>query len=197
MNWSGAGWRRALAAAVVAASIIGLLAYGMTQDPRAIPSPLPGQKAPEFSLAVFSYPTDAPQPKRGEQLLDTIRFDSLRGKVVVLNFWASWCLACRDEHVALSAAAMALRGTDARFFGVLYQDVPQNGRDWIVQMGGQSYQGLYDPKSRTAIDYGIYGVPETFFIARDGRVAYKHVGAVTTDVLMDTVRALLAEKVKP
>ena len=197
MSWSAASWRRAFIAAASAGVIIALLGYGMTKDPRAIPSPLPGQKAPEFSLAVFSYPAEAPQAKRAEQLLDTIRFDSLRGKVVVLNFWASWCLACRDEHVALSAAAVALRGTDARFYGVLYQDVPQNGRDWIKQMGGQSYEGLYDPRSRTAIDYGIYGVPETFFIARDGRVAYKHVGAVTTDVLMDTVRALLAEKAKP
>jgi cytochrome c biogenesis protein CcmG/thiol:disulfide interchange protein DsbE len=197
VNWSGTGWKRALIAAVAASLIFGLLAYGMGKDPRSIPSPLPGQPAPEFSLAVFSYPTDAPAPKSADPMRDTIRLDSLKGKVVVLNFWASWCLACRDEHVALSAAAVALRGTDARFFGVLYQDVPQNGRDWIKQMGGQSYEGLYDPKSRTAIDYGLYGVPETFFIARDGRVAYKHVGAVTTNVLMDTVRVLLAEKAKP
>jgi cytochrome c biogenesis protein CcmG/thiol:disulfide interchange protein DsbE len=131
------------------------------------------------------------------QLRDTIRLDSLKGKVIVLNFWASWCLACRDEHTALSAAAEALKGTDAHFYGVLYQDIPQNGRDWIAKMGGQSYPGLYDPDSHTAIDYGLYGVPETFFIGRNGKVRYKYVGAVTTDILMDTVRAMLAEKAAP
>ncbi len=192
-------WGRALIAAVAAGVIIALLAFGMTRDPRSIPSPLPGQVAPHFALAVFSFPSNGPQPPAAvtTQLRDTIRLDSLKGKVVVLNFWASWCLACRDEHVALSAAAEALKGTDAHFYGVLYQDIPQNGRDWIAKMGGQSYPGLYDPDSRTAIDYGLYGVPETFFIGRNGKVRYKYVGAVTTDILMDTVRAMLAEKSAP
>jgi cytochrome c biogenesis protein CcmG/thiol:disulfide interchange protein DsbE len=192
-------WGRALIAALVAAGIIGLLAFGMTRDPRSIPSPLPGQSAPAFALAVFSFPTNGPQPPAqvAASLRDTIRLDSLKGKVVVLNFWASWCLACRDEHVALSAAAEALKGTDAHFYGVLYQDVPQNGRDWIARMGGQSYPGLYDPDSHTAIDYGLYGVPETFFIGRNGKVRYKYVGAVTTEVLLDTVRAMLADKAAP
>ncbi len=189
-------WKRALVALLCAIPIIALLAFGMTRDPREIPSPLPGNEAPKFALAVFSFPANAPaaQAKAAELLKDTVRLDTLRGKVVVLNFWASWCLACRDEHTALSEAATALKGTDARFFGVLYQDVPQNGRDWIKQMGGQSYPGLFDPKSRTAIDYGLYGVPETFFIGRDGRVAYKHVGAVPMDVIMGTVQKLLAEQ---
>jgi cytochrome c biogenesis protein CcmG, thiol:disulfide interchange protein DsbE len=192
-------WGRALVAALAACVIIALLWFGMGRDPRSIPSPLPGQAAPTFALAVFSFPTNAPQPPASvtTQLRDTIRLDSLKGKVIVLDFWASWCLACRDEHTALSAAAEALKGTDAHFYGVLYQDIPQNGRDWIAKMGGQSYPGLYDPDSHTAIDYGLYGVPETFFIGRNGKVRYKYVGAVTTDVLMDTVRAMLAEKAAP
>jgi cytochrome c biogenesis protein CcmG/thiol:disulfide interchange protein DsbE len=189
-------WKRALVALLCAIPIIALLAFGMTRDPREIPSPLPGREAPKFALAVFSFPASAraADARAAELLKDTVRLDTLRGKVVVLNFWASWCLACRDEHTALSEAATALKGTDARFFGVLYQDVPQNGRDWIKQMGGQSYPGLFDPTSRTAIDYGLYGVPETFFIGRDGRVAYKHVGAVPMDVIMGTVEKLLAEQ---
>ncbi len=189
-------WKRSLIASLFALPILALLAFGTTRDPRIITSPLPGHAAPAFALAVFSYPTDAPSPQAAQAMRDTVRLDSLKGKVVVLNFWASWCLACRDEHAALSAAATALRGDDVRFYGVLYQDVPENGREWIARMGGQTYEGLYDPKTRTAIDYGLYGVPETFFIGRDGRVRYKHVGAVTTQVVMDTVRALLADKVK-
>lgn len=189
-------WKRALCGALVAVPLIMLLLMEIGKDPRAIASPLPGRPAPAFALAVFSFPTTAPSPKAAELLRDTVRLDTLRGKVVVLNFWASWCLACRDEHADLSAAATALKGENVRFFGVLYQDVPQNGRDWIARMGGQSYPGLLDPGSRTAIDYGLYGVPETFFIGRDGKVAYRHVGAVNAALVMDTVRALLARGVK-
>ena len=189
-------WKRALIAALCAVPILMLLWFGTQHDPKSIASPLPGKLAPSFALAVFSYPTDQPNMAAALAMKDTVRLDSLKGKVVVLNFWASWCLACRDEHAELSAAAMALRGEDGRFYGVLYQDVPQNGRDWIAAMGGQSYQGLYDPQTRTAIDYGLYGVPETFFIGRDGKVRFKYVGPVTTSLVMDTVRAMLAEKGK-
>ena len=189
-------WGRAVIGAVIALAITALLLKEIGKDPRAITSPLPGRAAPPFALAVFSFPSDSVLPKGTPYLRDTVRLDSLRGKVVVLNFWASWCLACRDEHAALSAAALSLRGQDVRFYGVLYQDVPENGREWIKTMGGQTYEGLYDPGSRTAIDYGLYGVPETFFIGRDGRVAYKHVGAVTTQLVMDTVQALLSRPVK-
>ena len=189
-------WKRAVIGALIAVPLLVLLVMEIGKDPRAITSPLPGRSAPPFALAVFSFPTDSSLPRGTPFLRDTVRLDSLKGKVVVLNFWASWCLACRDEHASLSAAALMLRGQDVRFYGVLYQDVPENGRAWIKQMGGQTYEGLYDPGSRTAIDYGLYGVPETFFIGRDGRVAYKHVGAVTTSLVMDTVRALLARPVK-
>ena len=188
-------WGRALVGALLAIPLIFLLLKEIDKDPRAITSPLPGHPAPDFKLAVFSVPGGA--AKNVELMRDSIRLDSLHGQVVVLNFWASWCLACRDEHRPLSVAATALTGQDVRFFGVLYQDVPQNGRDWIKDMGGQTYPGLYDPNSRTAIDYGIYGVPETFFIGRDGKVAYKHVGAVTQQLVMDTVRALLARAAPP
>jgi cytochrome c biogenesis protein CcmG/thiol:disulfide interchange protein DsbE len=188
-------WGRALIGVLIALPLIFLLLTEIGKDPRAIASPLPGHPAPEFKLAVFAVPGGA--SKTVEALRDSVRLDSLRGRVVVLNFWASWCLACRDEHRPLSAAATALQGQDVRFYGVLYQDVPQNGRDWIKEMGGQTYPGLYDPGSRTAIDYGIYGVPETFFIGRDGKVAFKFVGPVTEQLVMDTVRALLARSPAP
>ncbi|MBK8061580.1 MAG: redoxin domain-containing protein [Gemmatimonadetes bacterium] len=182
-------WKRAASAAAVAVPIIALLGYGMTRDPKEIPSPLPGREAPTFSLAVFA-------EGQGDQLRpvgDTVSLADHSGEVVVLNFWASWCLACRDEHSTLSSVAEAYAGKGVKFYGVLYNDVPANGTRWISEMGGQSYPSLNDPRTRTAIDYGLYGVPETFFIARDGRVAYKHVGPVTAQVLAYKLDSLLAQ----
>ncbi|MFP5354071.1 MAG: redoxin domain-containing protein, partial [Gemmatimonadota bacterium] len=165
-------WKRASTASIVAVPIILLLAYAMTRDPKEIPSPLPGREAPPFSLAVFASGQGAQERAVG----DSVRLADHKGEVVVLNFWASWCLACRDEHSTLSMVAEAYASKGVKFYGVLYNDVPSNGTRWIAEMGGQSYPSVNDPRTRTAIDYGLYGVPETFFIGRDGRVAYKHVG---------------------
>jgi cytochrome c biogenesis protein CcmG/thiol:disulfide interchange protein DsbE len=186
MNWS-----RALIGAAVAVPIVGLLAFGMTRDPREIPSPLPGREAPAWSLAVIR-PGDALLPPGGPGVGDTVRLGDLAGNVVVMNYFASWCLACRAEHGVLSEVGKRYTGTDVRFFAVLYNDEVDNGVRWIEQMGGQSYPALVDPGSRTAIDYGLYGVPETFFIGKDGRVAYKHVGPVTEEVLVAQIERLRA-----
>jgi cytochrome c biogenesis protein CcmG/thiol:disulfide interchange protein DsbE len=181
-------WKRASSAAVVTLPIITLLAYGMTRDPKEIPSPLPGRAAPAFSLAVFAEGVGAQHRASG----DSVRLADHTGEVVVLNFWASWCLACRDEHATLSDVSDIYAGMGVKFYGVLYNDVPANGTRWISEMGGQSYPSLEDPRTRTAIDYGLYGVPETFFIGRDGRVAYKHVGPVSATVLRRKLDSLLA-----
>jgi cytochrome c biogenesis protein CcmG, thiol:disulfide interchange protein DsbE len=181
-------WRRATLAGGVSLPLVALLAYGMTRDPKDIPSPLPGRAAPPFSLAVFASGEGAARRAIG----DTIRLADHRGEVVVLNFWASWCLACRDEHADLSQVADRYAGRDVKFYGVLYNDVPANGLKWIQQMGGQSYPSVQDPRTRMAIEYGLYGVPETFFIGRDGRVAYKHVGPVSAAILVHKIDSLLA-----
>jgi cytochrome c biogenesis protein CcmG/thiol:disulfide interchange protein DsbE len=172
----------------IAIPIIALLGFGLTRDPREIPSPLPGRPAPAFALPVMR----AGDVVRPPQVGDTVRLGEHAGDVVVVNFWASWCLACRDEHRVLSEVAARYAGTDAHFYGVLYQDSPANGREWIAEMGGQSYPSLDDPRSRTAINFGLYGVPETFFIGRDGRVAFKQVGPVTEALLTSKVDSLLA-----
>jgi cytochrome c biogenesis protein CcmG/thiol:disulfide interchange protein DsbE len=183
MNWPRAG-----SAALLAIPVILLFRYGLTQDPRDIASPLPGHEAAPFALAVF-----APgQPPLEKAVGDTVRLADLRGKVVVLNFWASWCLSCRDEHAGLSEVARTYAGKPVTFVGSLYQDTPVNGTAWISQMGGQSYPSVQDPRSRTAIDYGLYGVPETFFIAPDGHIAHKITGPASPSAIKRVVDSLLA-----
>ncbi|HLA89221.1 MAG TPA: redoxin family protein [Gemmatimonadaceae bacterium] len=180
-------WRRALVAAAASAPLIALFAWGLTKDPREIPSPLPGKDAPAFALAVF-----APgEPPLARAIGDTVRLAELRGQVVVLNFWASWCLACQDEHAALSETARHYADRPVRFLGVLYNDEPPAGTRWIAEMGGQNYPSVHDPGARTAIDYGLYGVPETFVLDAAGRVAYKHTGPVSARVLVRVVDSLL------
>ena len=182
-------WRRSTIAVAAAVPFIALLGFGLRHDPRDIPSPLPGRDAPTFGLPVFSVAPNADAPPTA----DTVRLAALRGDVVVLNFWASWCLACRDEHPALTSVSAAYANRpDVHFYGVLYQDSPGNGRQWLRRMGVPGYPSLLDPGSRTAIDYGLYGVPETFFIGRDGRVAYKHVGPVSEALLAQKLDSLLA-----
>ncbi|MES2179090.1 MAG: redoxin domain-containing protein [Gemmatimonadota bacterium] len=180
-------WRRSVIAALFGLPLIALFIFGLKHDPKDIPSPLPGHPAPPFVREVF-----APgQPPLARPVGDTIRLADLRGKVVVLNFWASWCLACRDEHSALSAVARTYVGKPVQFVGSLYQDRPSAGTEWIAQMGGQSYPSVTDPKSYTAIDYGLYGVPETFIVSADGQIAHKITGPADAAALAHIVDSLL------
>ena len=172
-------WKRAAIATLAAAPVIALFAFGFTRNPSEIPSPLPGRAAPAFALPVFA----AGEPPLARDVGDTIRLGDLAGKVVVVNFWASWCLACRDEHAALSETAREYADKPTQFIGVLYHDRPGNGLRWIEGMGGQSYPSVTDDGSRMAIDYGLYGVPETFIVDPGGRIAYKHIGPITANVL--------------
>lgn len=179
-------WRRSLIAAFLVVPLLALFAFGLTRDPGAIPSPLPGKAAPDFALAVLDGGSGG--------MADSVRLSEHRGDVVVVNFWASWCLACRDEHAALSTVARVYEDRGVQFYGIVYNDNETNARRWIRVMGGQSYPSLMDVRSRTAIDFGLYGVPETFFVARDGTVAYKHIGPVTDALLVEKIEELLGEE---
>ena len=184
-------WKRALVAGAIVLPLLALLAFGMTRNPNVIPSPLPGREAPEFRLVTM------PLDENDTAAVATVDLAELRGNVVVLNFWASWCLACRDEHRPLSRVARAYTGLPVRFFGVVYNDSPDNAREWIEAMGGQSYPALIDPDARTAIDYGLYGVPETFIIGPDGRVRHKIIGPASEQELRSQIDLLLAEAAQP
>jgi|SRR5690606_9178430 len=175
-------WRRALIGIGIALPIIALLAYGMTTDPRALPTTLPGRPAPDFALRVM-----------GSAPSDTVRLSDQRGSIVVLNFWASWCLECRVEHADLSRVATLLEDRGVRFFGIVHRDTEANAQAWIREMGGQAYPSLMDEHSRTAIDYGLTGVPETVIIDRNGTVVHKQIGPVSAEYLASLIAPLLEE----
>lgn len=183
-------WKRAGIAMLVAIPVIMLFAFGLRRgDPRLIPSPLLGKPAPDFSLPVMAM--EGPVDGR-ETTGDTVHLADLKGTVVVLNFYASWCIPCRIEHRTLSRTARLYAGRGVKFFGVVYNDKAPNVRDYVRQLGGQSYPALMDPGQRVAIDYGLVGVPETFFIDRNGVVQRKVFSAVDEGTLVTELNRLLA-----
>ncbi|MBI4527048.1 MAG: TlpA family protein disulfide reductase [Deltaproteobacteria bacterium] len=147
---------------VLVATVISLLAYGFTRDARYIHSPLLGRQAPSFMLMLFDE--------------STIRLEDLRGKVVFLNFWASWCLPCRAEAKTLEAAWKKYKDRNVVFLGVNIQDKEDDARAFIKEFE-ITYRNGRDT-GRIAVDYGVWGIPETFFIDRQGRITYKHVGSL-------------------
>ena len=164
---------------LAALPLLALLAYAFRTDPRAIPSPLVGRPAAAFVLTSFD-----------GQPLDLATF---RGRVVVLNFWASWCVpACYDEAPVLESAWQASRDRGLVVLGVAIQDRAEASQGFI-QRFHLSFPNAPDPGGKVSIDYGVYGVPETFVIDRRGTIRAKHVGALTADGLRATVEPLLAE----
>lgn len=171
-------WKRSLIGLGIAVPIVMLLGYGLTRDPRHIASPLPGRPAPEFAL---------PALEAG----DSIRLSQLRGNVVVVNFWASWCIPCRDEHPVLLEAARDYEPRGVKFLGIAYNDKPADSQRWLNELG-KSYPSLVDEGARTAIDYGVSGVPETFILDKQGVVAFKKFGPITSSEIKQKLDSLLA-----
>jgi cytochrome c biogenesis protein CcmG/thiol:disulfide interchange protein DsbE len=162
-----------------AVPVLVLLAYGFRLNPRDVPSPLVGRPAAPFSLTTFG----------GEPL----SLVDQRGKVVVLNFWASWCHpACYDEAPALERSWRAYRDRGVIVIGVDVQDTVEAARKFISDFS-LSFPTARDRAGKVSIDYGVYGVPETFFIDRKGIIRAKHVGAVSDEVLRIEVERLLGE----
>ncbi len=169
-------WKKALIP-LAALPLIGLLAYGFTTDPRAIPSPLIKKPAAPFTLKLFDG--------------GPMHLEDLRGKVVLLNFWASWCFpACYEEAPVLERAWRAYKDRGVVVVGVDIQDTEPQARQFIGQFG-LTFPNGPDPGGKVAIDYGVYGVPETFVIDQQGIIAYKQVGAVTERMLAEQVEPLL------
>ena len=156
-------WRRLTVTVLAIMLLIGLLAYGFTRDPRYIASPLIGRPAPAFTLTLFD----------GKN----VRLQDLRGKVVFLNFWASWCPPCRAEAKDLEANWQSFKDQEIVFLGINIQDTEPNAIEYINEFGITFPNGR-DTTGRIAVDYGVWGIPETFFIDTEGRITYKHVGSL-------------------
>ena len=164
---------------LAALPVLALLAYGFRVSPRDIPSPLIERTAPAFALTTLD---GAP-----------LTLAAYRGKVVVLNFWASWCYpGCYEEAPILEQNWRAYRERGVVVLGVAIQD-RREAAEKFVRDFGLTFPNAQDVKGTVSVDYGVYGVPETFFVDRHGRIRIKHVSAVTDAVFRATVERRLAE----
>ncbi len=155
--------------------LIGFLAVGLKLDPREVPSPLVGKAAPAFELPLLHQPDKRFSP------------GDMHGKVWLLNVWASWCVSCREEHPVL--VALAKRGV-MPVLGLNYKDKGDEATAWLKQFGNPYDLSVVDADGRIGIDYGVYGVPETYLIDAEGVIRYKQIGPVTAEILEQKILPL-------
>jgi cytochrome c biogenesis protein CcmG/thiol:disulfide interchange protein DsbE len=159
-----------------------VLAVGLKLDPREVPSPLIDKPAPKFALP------------RLDDAAATIRLDDMRGKVWVLNVWASWCVACREEHPLLVAFS---KKHVVPIYGLDYKDKRADANSWLERFGNPYDASLFDSEGRVGIDFGVYGVPETFVIDQGGVIRMKHIGPLTETVIATKLLPMLERLKKP
>jgi cytochrome c biogenesis protein CcmG/thiol:disulfide interchange protein DsbE len=162
----------------VFAALIGFLYAGLGLNPREVPSPLVGKPAPAFRL---------PQLHAPEKQLTR---EDMVGQVWLLNIWASWCVSCRDEHPLLTELA---RKKTVTIVGLNYKDKPEEAKAWLARFGDPYSLSVADSDGRTGIDFGVYGVPETFVIDKAGVIRGKHIGPVTREALEQKILPLVRE----
>lgn len=160
------------------AAIVLFLGVGLGLNPREVPSPLIGKPAPAFKLP------------RLDDASRTLSRDDMLGKVWMLNVWASWCAPCREEHPLV--VDIARRGL-VPVYGLNYKDKPAAAAGWLASLGNPYRATLVDADGRAGIDFGVYGVPETFIIDRQGIVRLKHTGPLTPEVVRERIEPLLKE----
>jgi cytochrome c biogenesis protein CcmG/thiol:disulfide interchange protein DsbE len=158
--------------------ILAFLFVGLGLNPREVPSPLIGKPAPAFQLAQLHAPDRA------------FTHTDMLGQVWLLNVWASWCISCRDEHPLLVQLAKA---KTVPLVGLNYKDKPDEAKAWLKQFGDPYQLSISDLQGRVGIDYGVYGVPETFVIDRAGVIRHKHIGPITPDALEKKILPLVKE----
>jgi cytochrome c biogenesis protein CcmG/thiol:disulfide interchange protein DsbE len=163
---------------VILFGLVWFLGAGLKLDPKEVPSPLIGKPAPSFELT------------RLDNATKTIRNTDLLGKVWMLNVWASWCAACRQEHPLLVDFA---RQKQLPIYGLNYKDDRLAGLRWLANFGNPYEASLYDQDGRVGIDFGVYGVPETFIIDRQGVIRFKQIGPVTPEVLRTQIEPLVRQ----
>ncbi|HEV8368730.1 MAG TPA: DsbE family thiol:disulfide interchange protein [Pyrinomonadaceae bacterium] len=154
------------------------LAIGLNRDPHEVPSPLINKPAPAFSLPQLKEPTK------------TFSAAEMRGKVWILNVWASWCVTCRDEHPLLLDYA---KTGAVPIYGLNYKDQRQDALAWLDELGDPYVLSAADLEGRVAIDYGVYGAPETYVIDQTGTIRFKQIGPVTPDIWNKQLLPLVQE----
>ena len=159
-------------------ALVALLAAGLRLNPREVPSPLIGKPAPPFELPLLGAPDKSFSQK------------DMLGKVWILNVWASWCAPCLVEHPVITQLSKA---GPAPVVGLNYKDAREDALPWLKRNGDPFYVSVYDGAGRIAIDYGVYGVPETYVIDRRGVIRYKHIGPLTRDIAQKEVEPLVRE----
>lgn len=159
-------------------ALLAAMAVGLRLNPREVPSPYIGKPAPSFAL---------PQLQQPERMVSV---EQMRGKVWLFNVWASWCAACRVEHPVLMGMAQS---GNIQMVGLNYKDEREKGLQWLAQHGDPYQLSVYDPDGKVGLDYGVYGVPETFVIDKQGIVRLKHIGPLTEEFVRKTLLPLLEE----
>jgi len=167
--------KRFLVPLAVFVLLVGFLAAGLTLNPREVPSPLVGKAAPAFDLPLLNEPDKRFVPS------------DMRGKVWLLNVWASWCVSCRDEHPVL--VGLSRKGV-LPILGLNYKDKGDEAQRWLKQFGDPYQFSVVDADGRTGIDYGVYGVPETYLIDAEGVIRFKQIGPLTPAILEQKVLPL-------
>ena len=152
------------------------LGVGLKLDPREVPSPLIDKPAPLFNLQTLDTPSRLLSPR------------DMRGQVWLLNVWASWCSGCREEHPVLVDLA---KTRAVPIYGLDYKDQPDDARRWLENFGNPYTAVVSDLDGRTGIEFGVYGVPETFVIDKAGVIRYKQIGPITPKVLQETILPLV------
>ncbi len=185
-------WRRLTITLAIIAPILWLLAFGFQRDPRYINSPLMAKEAVPFTITLFDSSTgsrgivlsegseskgDGTEATAGKPHGRKLTLADLRGKAVFLNFWASWCPPCRAEAKDLEAAWQKVKDKNMVFIGVALQDIEKDSRAFLEEFG-VTYPNGRDESGKIAVDYGVWGIPESFFIDPHGRITYKHVGGI-------------------
>ena len=156
--------------------LLGFLGVGLTHDPHRIPSPLIGRAAPSFELQRLNAPGQSVSPA------------DFKGRVWLLNVWASWCDSCREEHPLLLQYA---HRQHVPLVGLDYKDSPVAARHWLAEAGDPYDMVGVDADGHVGINYGVYGVPETYLIDRQGNIVYKQIGPITPEVLKDRLLPLI------
>jgi cytochrome c biogenesis protein CcmG/thiol:disulfide interchange protein DsbE len=173
-----ARYLRYLVPLAIFALLVAFLYRGLSLDPKLVPSPLIGKPMPTFTLTRLDNPAA------------TISDADFKGKVTLLNVWATWCVSCRQEHETLVQLA---KTGQVDIYGLNYKDNREDAKRWLSRFGNPYVANAFDSDGRVGIDWGVYGAPETFIIDREGIIRHKHIGPLTTEIINDEILPLVAK----